>query len=82
MIVVTVEVPIMEKSYEFQIDEDVPFHIVRDEIADMISRRNQCPVNGDISEMMLWDKRRRIQVDMNLTGFENGLETGSELVIA
>lgn len=82
MIVVTVAVPIMDISYDFQIDEDVPFKIVRNELADMISRDNKCSIEGDVHELMIWDRRRNVLLDMERTGYENGLETGSELVMA
>lgn len=82
MIIVTVAIPVMEVDYDFQIDEDVPMWIVRNEIADMICRRNQFEMKGDTRELFCWDKRRRILLDMSRTAYENGLETGSELVIA
>ena len=82
MIVVTVAVPIMDISYDFQIDEDVPFKIVRNELAGMISRDNKCSIEGDVHELMIWDRRRNVLLDMERTGYENGLETGSELVMA
>lgn len=82
MIIVTVDVPMMEVSYDFQIDEDVPLGIVRNELADMIARNSQCGIDGRTTELMIWDKRRSVLLDMERTGYENGLETGSELVMA
>lgn len=82
MIIVTVEIPMMEVSYDFQIDEDIPFSIVRNELADMIARNSQCKIDGYIGDLMVWDKRRNVLLDMRRTGYENGLETGSELVMA
>ena len=82
MIIVTVEVPMMGVSYDFQIDEDAPLGIVRSEIADMIIRNSQCVLNGSVGSLVMWDKKRNIILDMRRTGYENGLETGSELVIA
>lgn len=82
MIIVTVKIPVMEISYDFQIDEDVPLGIVKNEIIDMICRKNQCGIKGDKKELFCWDRKRKILLDMSRTPFENGLETGSELVIA
>lgn len=82
MIIITVEIPAMEMSCDFQIDEDMPLWAVRNEIADMICRRNQCAMNGDVRELYCWDKQRKILLDMNRTGIENGLETGSGMVMA
>ncbi|MBR2675260.1 MAG: hypothetical protein IKE52_07435 [Mogibacterium sp.] len=82
MVIITVNIPVMELKYDFQIDEDVPFAFVRNEIAEMIVRKNQCKVDGDIRELVFWDKQRRYLIDMNKTAYENGLESGSELVMA
>lgn len=82
MIIVTVEIPMMEVSCDFQIDEDVPLGIVRNELADMIIRNSQCDIEGKIADLMIWDRSRNVLLDMRRTGYENGLETGSELVMA
>lgn len=82
VIIVTVDIPVMEVSYDFQIDEDVPIGVVRNELADIICRSNQCEMDGQASNLMIWDKRRNVMLDMQRTGYENGLETGSELVMA
>lgn len=82
MIIVTVEIPMMEVSYDFQIDEDVPMGVVRSELADMIARHSQCGIEGSAGELMIWDRQRSVMLDMERTGYENGLETGSELVMA
>ena len=81
MIIVTVEIPIMDTCYDFQIDEDIPVRFVRDEIMDLVCRRNQCGSEGNKESAMIWDKRRRTIVGLDRTAYENGLETGSELVL-
>lgn len=81
MIIVTVEVPIMENDFDFQIDEDVPFFLVHREMINLICVQNQCEMEGDIDDLIVWDKKRKIQIDMSRTPYENGLETGSELIM-
>ena len=44
MIILEVEIPIMGKRYDFQIDEYVPLGEVKKEITDMICRKEQCPL--------------------------------------
>ena len=82
MIIVTVEIPMMEASYDFQIDEDVPFEVVKSELTDIICHNSQCEMNGRSCDLMVWDRKRKVLLDMQKTGHENGLETGSELVMA
>ena len=82
MIIVTVDVPIMGSSYDFQIDEDIPLHVIRNELTEMICRRNQCALSGKADEIMLWDVRRQVLLNPRSTAYENGLVTGSRLMLA
>ena len=82
MIIVNVESPIMGQSYDFQIDEDVPMQEVQEEIAEMICRRQQCRLDGPDYKLILWDKKRSLMLRREDTARENGLETGSELLMA
>lgn len=82
MIIINVEIPIMGQSYDFQIDEKVPIFEVQGEIAEMICRRQQCRMDGLEYRLMLWDKKRSLMMRREGTALENGLETGSELLMA
>lgn len=80
MIIVEIEVPIMGKRYDFQIDESVPLCEVKEEIAEMICRKEQCALQGNLQRMLIWgqDGRRLSQED---SAQENGLRTGSRIMI-
>ncbi len=82
MIIINVEIPIMGKDYDFQIDENVPLYEAQEEIAEMICRRQQCRMNGQEHRLILWDKKRNLMLRREGTALENGLETGSELLMA
>ena len=82
MIIINVEIPIMGKVYDFQIDENVPLYEAQEEIAEMICRRQQCRMNGQEHRLILWDKKRNLMLRREGTALENGLETGSELLMA
>lgn len=82
MIIINVEIPIMGKDYDFQIDENVPLYEAQEEIAEMICRRQQCRLNGQEHRLILWDKKRNLMLRREGTALENGLETGSELLMA
>ena len=55
---------------------------VQAEIAEMICRRVQCGMDGEDYKLLLWDKKRSLMLNREKTAFENGLETGSELMLA
>lgn len=82
MIIVNIQIPVMGKSYDFQMDENVPLCDACEEIVDMICRRNQCELRGDEKECMLWDAERGAVLPMDKTPLVSGLQTGSRLILA
>lgn len=82
MIIVNVEIPIMGQDYDFQIDENVPIYEVQEELTEMICRRQQCRLDGFERRLLLWDKKRGLMLRREESAFDNGLETGSELLMA
>ena len=82
MIIVNVEIPIMGENYDFQIDENAPIYEVQEEIVEMICRRQQCGLDGLEHRLLLWDKKRSLMIRREASAKDNGLETGSELLMA
>lgn len=80
MIIVEVEVPIMGKRYDFQIDENVAFYEVKEEIAEMICRKEQCLFKGELDRMLIWGPNGR-QLVQERSSQENGLRTGSRILL-
>ncbi len=81
MIVIEVEAPMLGRFYDFQIDENVPVNEIIIDISDLICRREQCAMLGDEKELMLWDLHTCRQLDHGKTAVENGLQTGSRIMI-
>jgi hypothetical protein len=48
----------------------------------MICRRQHCSLDGRDYRLLLWDKKRNILLRREETAKENGLETGSVLMMA
>ena len=82
MIIIKVEVPMMGREYDFQIDETVPIYEVQEEITEMICRRQQCRLDGLEHRLLLWDRKRGLLLRREDSALDNGLETGSELLLA
>lgn len=80
MIIVEIEVPIMGKKYDFQIDEDAPLYEVKEEAAEMICRREQCCLKGDVKGLLLW-KQGGQKLKQEHSARENGLRTGSRIIM-
>lgn len=81
MILVDIKVPIMGKSYDFKIDEQIPLGIVMEEVGESICQKEQCQAGGSLKELMLWDEERKTELPVDKTGYECGLKTGSQLLL-
>lgn len=79
MIIVEIEVPIMGKRYDFQIDENVPLYEVKEEIVEMICRKEQCLLQGNLKRMQIWTQEGK-ELLQDRSAHENGLRTGSRIM--
>lgn len=81
MIIVEVEVPMMDKQYDFQIDGEIPLKEVKSEIIAMICQKEQCLMEGDAEMLFLWDAQSKVRLSEEKTAVENGLLTGSRILM-
>ena len=80
MIILEVEVPILGKKYDFQIDEETPLGEVKEEITELICRKEQCTLNGETGRLLLYlpDGKRLNQA---LSARECALFTGDSVIL-
>lgn len=81
MIVIEVELPFLEKTYDFEVDETIPVEFLMSEMLDMICRRESCRLTGDIRELMLLDKRNKIRIIQGQTLKDYKIKSGSTLLL-
>ena len=81
MIIVDIEVPVMGKQYDVQIDEYVPLDEVKAEIVEIICQKEQCELKGEADRLLLWDAHTGRKMDLGKSARENGLLTGSRLLL-
>ncbi len=81
MIMIKVEVPILQRQYDFQIDEDQPMQEVQNEIVEMICQANQCELIGDKKRLLFYNQKNHRMITRELSAYENGLATGSVLYL-
>lgn len=81
MITVEIEVPMMGKQYDFRIDEDVPLCGVKTEITEMICQKEQCTVLGNVERLLMWNAQNHMQLMQDRSAQENGLRTGSRILL-
>lgn len=80
VIIVEIEVPMMGKRYDFQIDETVLLYEVKEEVAEIICRKEQCPIKGDVQKLLIWTRDGR-ELLQEYSARENGLRTGDQIML-
>ncbi|HIY30188.1 MAG TPA: hypothetical protein H9732_04720 [Candidatus Mediterraneibacter avicola] len=81
MLQVDIEVPVMGRTYEFLIDENLTVETVTVRVASAICIKEQCMSSGNEKNFMLWDKERRIRLLPEKTVSEMGVAAGSRLLL-
>lgn len=81
MIIINVTVPMMGREYDFQVDENVSVSEICREIVEMICRNEQCSMAGDADGVLMWEKRTMRMLRQDQTAGENGLMTGSRVLL-
>ncbi len=82
MIIVNVDVPMLGQTLDFQMNEYIPLYEAQEEMVDIICRKNSCELIGEEQRMLLWNAENGVLLDRNRTGAENGLMSGSHLILA
>ncbi|MDO4617064.1 MAG: EsaB/YukD family protein [Lachnospiraceae bacterium] len=80
MIIIEIEVPMIGKKYDFQIDEALPLREVKQELVDLICRKEQFALQGDQNRLLLWSRDGRL-LDDGRSSAANGLRTGDSLLL-
>ncbi len=81
MIIVEIKVPALDKIYDFQLEENVPLGEVRREIGEIICRKEHLSLEGDVCDLLMWDAKKKCQLDLTETAYENGLKTGDCILL-
>lgn len=81
MIIVDIEVPSMERKYQFNVDEQVPVETLIAELAEVISQKEQCIIQGNVSELCLCseENKRILSYEESLSG--QGIRNADRLLL-
>lgn len=81
MILVDIFVPSVDKTYDFQLNETISVNMIIEEIAEIISQKEQTKLVGDVCQLQLCDclKQRPLQKTWTLEECE--IVTGSRLIL-
>jgi len=82
MIIISVEVPVLDKKFDVRINENIQLVTIRNELLDLICREEQCQIEGDSNRFLLYDVRAKKVLNLSLSAYENNLKTGQSLILA
>ena len=81
MILIEVEIPVLMRTYDFELDENMESGDAAREIASIVCRALQCEMEDDPGRFMLWDRDRRKNLERGFTLYESGVRNGSYLIL-
>ena len=81
MILIDVYVPVVDRIYDFFLDEEKPVGSIIEEMAEMICQKERLRPDGKTEDLSLWivDGRRKLQKEWTLN--ENGIRSGMRLLL-
>ena len=81
MILVDIYVPSVDKEYDFSLNETVTVQTIIEEITEMIGRKEQTFLVGDIRDVNLCDKKNGTILPLENTLSDCGVRTGASLML-
>lgn len=81
MILVDIYVPSIDKTYNFQLNETIVNKVVIEEVAEMISHKEQVVVWGEISGLVLCHQEQKKILPQNSSLQQCGVRNGSRLIL-
>lgn len=81
MVLVDVFVPSVDKTYDFQLNENIAISVVIEEIAEMVGQKEKSQIVGSLSKMELCSSKDRVALHKEQTLPQSGVVTGDSLIL-
>ncbi len=81
MIFVDVNVPAVNKTYDFNLDETVPISLVLEEIVEMICQKEHCSLSGEKGDILLCQYSDQSVLSRNKSLEDCGIKDGTKLIL-
>ena len=81
MILVDIFIPSVDKTYDFQLNENVSIAAVIEEISEMIEDKEKTTLQGDVSQLQLCEPVRGITLPKRSSLSECRVMTGDRLIL-
>lgn len=81
MIMVDIFVPILNKTYDFNLNEDAPIGAIVEEVTEMVCHREHWPLPANAQQLVLSDEMHRCVLLQSKTLRQSGIINGSHLIL-
>lgn len=81
MIIVDVEVPSLERNYQFSLEEHVPVDTLIAELAGIVCQKEQCELKGRMEELCLCSGEQKRILDRHATLAQQGIINADWLLL-
>ena len=81
MILVDIYVPSVDKTYDFQLNEQIPVSMVIEEISEMIGQKEHAALKGNVADLTLCSYVSRTVLNREKTLEQEGIITGNRLLL-
>lgn len=81
MILVDIYVPSVDQEFDFGLDETVKISGIIEEVASMVSQKEQCELKGNPAEFLLCSMRDKAILPRDKTLSECGISNGNRLIL-
>lgn len=81
MILVEVFVPMINRSFDFRLDEDSPVEEITEEIAETVCHSQQCILKGKYEDLILCKVRNHRILAAGMSLRDAGVRTGDRLTL-
>lgn len=80
MLTVDIFVPVIEKDYDFSVDENIKIETVKEDIIDLIFQKEGYS-SPEVFDMSLFSREREQILSPDLTLWECGIDNGDRLLL-
>ncbi len=81
MVMVEIYIPLLDKRYDFRLDEHTQILYLLEDISEIICQKEQCSMGGDWRSLFLCDMATRRRLPFASTLSECGVKIGDSLLL-
>lgn len=78
---VQINVPMLGRLYEFDLDAEMRLSLLIEEIAEVICQREHCQIKENTAELLLFHSRRKKLLSTEQNLIQAGIRTGDILIL-